>query len=66
MDATIWKVCGSIVVALILSVTGCTANRHYQIRALIENTGVDPIAAKCAIEGEVTQAPLCMASVSKN
>lgn len=56
----IWKVIGAVVVAMTVSMGSCTANRHYQTRLLIENTGVDPIGAKCAIEGDTGNMPVCM------
>ena len=42
-----------------LTIGGCTANRHYQVRALVQ-TGTDPIGAKCAIEGETGQTSICI------
>lgn len=56
----VWKVTGVIVVAMTVSIGSCTANRHYQTRLLIENTGTDPIGAKCAIEGDTGNMPVCI------
>jgi hypothetical protein len=55
-----WKVIGWVVVAMTVSIGSCTANRHYQTRLLIENTGVDPIGAKCAIEGDTGSMSICI------
>lgn len=56
----IWKVIGAVVVMMTVSIGSCTANRHYQTRLLIENTGVDPIGAKCAIEGDTDNMSVCI------
>jgi hypothetical protein len=56
----IWRVIGAVVVAVTISIGSCTANRHYQTRMLIENTGVDPIGAKCAIEGDTDNMSVCI------
>lgn len=56
----IWKVTCAVVVVMTVSIGSCTANRHYQTRMLIENTGVDPIGAKCAIEGDTGNMPVCI------
>ena len=47
-----------------VTIGSCTANRHYQIRTLVQS-GVDPISAKCAIEGEISQAPICIQRAAK-
>ena len=56
----VWKILGAVVVAMTVAIGSCTANRHYQTRLLIENAGVDPIGAKCAIAGETSTAPVCI------
>jgi hypothetical protein len=56
----LWKIVGAVVVVMTVSIGSCTANRHYQTRMLIENTGVDPIGAKCAIAGESGHSPICI------
>jgi len=56
----VWKILGTVAVAMTVSLGSCTANRHYQTRLLIENTGVDPIGAKCAMEGETGSLPVCI------
>lgn len=63
---TVWKIIAITVCVITVSVGGCTANRQYQTRALIENAKVPPMQAKCAIEGEVLQhAPCILVSVNK-
>ena len=56
----LWKIVGAVAVVMTVSIGSCTANQHYQTRMLIENTGVDPIGAKCAIAGESSDAPICI------
>lgn len=56
----LWKIIGLVLCVLIVSVSSCTANRQYQTRVLIENAKVNPIDAKCAIEGENLQSAPCI------
>lgn len=46
--------------ALISSPVACTMNRHNMIARAIES-GADPIAAKCAIEGGNDNSTVCIA-----
>lgn len=62
---TVWKIAGSVTVAITLTLGLCTANRHYQTRLLIENTGVDPIVAKWAIGSENNSTPICIQWVAR-
>lgn len=48
----VWKVIAIILCVLIVSSAGCTANRHYQTRALIESGKADSLGARCAIDGD--------------
>ena len=48
-----------LIAVMTVSIGGCTANRHYQIRTLVES-GTDPIGAKCAIEGEAGLSSVCI------
>lgn len=52
--------------ALVIAGAGCTANRHYQTRVLIENANVSPIGAKCAIDGDSGSVPICIIEAAKN
>jgi len=45
---------------VLLAPVACTMSRQAVIAEAIKN-GADPIAAKCAIEGDTTREPVCMA-----
>lgn len=45
--------------ALLSMPFACTMNRHRLIAEAIKN-GADPIAAKCAIEGDTSMTPQCL------
>ncbi len=45
--------------AVACSPVACTMNRHQLIAEAIK-AGVDPIAAKCAIEGDTMKEPVCL------
>lgn len=49
---------------VLLSPAACVANRHNQITKAIE-AGADPLEAKCAIEGETEQTPVCILAASR-
>lgn len=54
---------GLLCAAIVLcSPAACTANRHIQIERAIAS-GADPLAAKCAIEGENGESKLCLAFI---
>lgn len=59
------RVSGFVLCVLIVSLASCTANRHYQTRALVENAKVNPIDAKCAIEGETLLLAPCVIRAGK-
>jgi hypothetical protein len=61
----IWKSIGAVVCVLIISVSGCTMNKQYQTRMLIENTKVNPIDANCAIEGYIDRSGPCILRAAK-
>lgn len=46
----VWVVAIAAVFSLLFSPVACTMNRHHLVAEAIKN-GADPIAAKCAIEG---------------
>ena len=50
---------------VIATFAGCTANRVYQTRALIENAKVNPIEAKCALEQETLGQGACVLRAAK-
>lgn len=43
----------------------CTAHRHKMIAEVIKS-GADPIAAKCAIEGDVERTALCISRATSS
>jgi hypothetical protein len=45
--------------AVLLSPVACTINRHRIIAQAIKD-GADPIAARCAIEGDTGYTPACI------
>ena len=45
---------------VMLAALACIMHRQAVIAEAIKN-GADPIAAKCAIEGDTTREPVCMA-----
>ena len=47
--ALMWKLIALFSCVVVLTVGSCTVNQQYQVRALIETTGIDPISAGCAI-----------------
>ena len=59
------KIAGLVLCILIVSLSSCTANRQYQTRMLIENAKVNPLDAKCAIEGESLQYAPCIIRAQK-
>lgn len=63
-EMTVWLfglACGGVVLC---SPAACTANRHIQIEKAIAS-GADPLAAKCAIEGENSESKLCLVLVAR-
>jgi hypothetical protein len=61
----IWKVCGTVLCIIAISIAGCTGNRQYQTRALIENAKVNPIEAKCALEADTLGSTPCILKAMK-
>ena len=59
------KTIGTVICVLCLSMTGCTVNRHYQTRVLIENAKVDPIEARCALDSDSLGYTACVMIASK-
>jgi len=58
----VWVIGMLLLVVVVCSPVACTMNRHRLIAEAIK-AGVDPIAAKCAIEGSNMTEPLCFAKV---
>lgn len=56
----IFKIIAASFCALVIAGAGCTANRHYQTRVLIENANVSPIGAKCAMDADANSTPICI------
>ena len=53
--AIFWKCAASVLCVFFLSVSGCTANRHYQTRVLVESGKVDGLGAKCALDADASE-----------
>lgn len=62
---SVFKLIGAVLCVFILSMTGCTVNKQYQIRTLIENAKVDPIDAKCALDGDALGYTACIMLAAK-
>ena len=50
--------------AVLLSPAACTMNRHRIVSEAIKS-GIDPVAAKCAIEADTGHTPQCLAHTLK-
>jgi hypothetical protein len=61
----IWKLVAIVICTLVISMASCTANRHYQTRALIENANVDPIEAHCALNSDTLRDSACIVRSTK-
>ena len=44
---------------LVFGPAACTAVRYHETRLLVEK-GLDPIAAACAIQGDIATTPMCV------
>lgn len=56
---------GMVLLALVMaSPVACTVNRQALVAKAIEG-GAGPIAAKCAIEGEMGREPVCIAAAMR-
>lgn len=54
LTATIVKCVATTICIFFLSVSGCTANRHYQTRVLVESGKADGVQAKCALDSDAS------------
>lgn len=62
-EMSVWIVAMLLIAALLASPVACTMNRQSLVAEAIKN-GADPLAAKCAIEGDSGDnrtSALCMA-----
>lgn len=59
-DAVETLIIAASVLSVLLSPAACTMHRHYRIEQAIAH-GADPIDAKCAIEMDIGNSPLCIA-----
>lgn len=60
---TIVKTIAICFCVVIVSSTGCIANKQYQTRMLIQTSNVHPIDAKCAIDSDVSA--VCVVRATK-
>ena len=61
----IWKFVVLFLCVAVVTGGGCTMNRVYQTRLLIENAKVSPIDAKCALEADVLSTAACIIRAQK-
>ena len=59
-ELAVWAFAILCIAVVALSPVACTMNRQAIIAEAIKN-GADPIAAKCAIEGDIAHTPMCAA-----
>jgi len=48
---TIWKLVAGVIIAIVVSISGCVAHQNALISKAIE-TGVDPMKASCAFNND--------------
>jgi hypothetical protein len=66
LDTLIISATALLMFALLVGApVGCTMHRHYRIEQAIQH-GADPIAAKCAIEGDNRDDAICVAYVASH
>lgn len=63
-ELAVWVLAILCATVVLLSPLACTASRHRAVAEAIK-AGADPIAAKCAIEGDNRHDPVCMAYVTR-
>ena len=59
-EPLVWAFAILCATLVLLSPAACTMNRQHTIAEAVKN-GADPIAAKCAIEGDSGHTPMCLA-----
>lgn len=52
-------------VCVIVSMASCSMNRQYQVRAMVEKNGVDPLDAACALPSDSTPQAMCILRASR-
>jgi hypothetical protein len=62
-ELAVWALAILCVTAVALMPLACTVSRHRAVADAIK-AGADPIAAKCAIEGDNRGDPLCVGYVA--
>ncbi len=63
-ELLVWAFAICCAALVLLAPVACTMVRHQTIAQAIKD-GADPIAAKCAIEGDTNQMPVCIAAALK-
>jgi len=48
---TIWKLVAGVIIAIVVSISGCVIHQNVQISNAIEN-GADPMKASCAFNND--------------
>jgi len=63
-EMTVWIFGIALLFALLVSPVACTMNRQRSIAEAIK-AGADPVAAKCAIEGDQGYSPDCILNAAQ-
>lgn len=63
-EMTVWIVGLLLTALVIVAPVACTMRRQEVVAAAIK-AGADPIAAKCAIEADVSQSPMCVLAAGR-
>lgn len=63
-DFVVWLVGIAAGTAVLLSPAACTMERQRRVMEAIQG-GADPIAAKCAIESDLTYTPACVIAAGR-
>lgn len=63
-ELLLWAFAIMCAALVLLSPVACTMNRQHTIAEAVK-AGADPIAAKCAIEGDTGHTPMCVAYAMK-
>ncbi len=60
----LWRTIAAAFAVLVITIGACTANRQHLVAEAIKS-GVDPTAAKCAIEADQSSLPACVLKAQK-
>lgn len=63
-EMAVWIVALLLAAVVLIAPVACTMRRQEVVAEAIRN-GADPIAAKCAIEADVSQTPVCILAAGR-